>query len=478
MIKLEHVVLASPEQMEFIVEGMRNPMNSWDKSDSEYETAGYDIIGFDLGENDHSLMQRLSNAGTDHRKYMRMMPVYVRITAPLYWWSEFDTYKVGTVANSCSKMHKLLSKPFEMSDFSFDKLPGYKFEPKQYIPEADEDLEKWLEISDAQDGWLISNYGRVKHNGVILSCSVHSDGYIFSVFRSRKTGEYMQRPVHRLVADAFLPVVVGKYVINHIDGNKMNNSVMNLEWCTQSENVQHAINNRFTPTGLSTYQGKFSSKERQHIKDLCDSGEYSRRKIAKMYGVSHTCINDIVNDRYKYTTQENIFENFARPTIDTLNELRDSYFNSMDQNERKQIWYSIIQLLPSSYNQTRNIMMNYEVLANIYKSRKNHKLNEWSEFCKWIESLPYSGLITGSPAKQEQLMLEKQPYHWIYENDEYCNNCEHFHICLDKGGLVDVTTGDDIIKDHYINKPGYDCPKEIKIDNTSWSGLYRHGDED
>ena len=83
----------------------------------------------------------------------------------------------------------------------------------------------------------------------------------------------MQRPVHRLVADAFLPVVVGKDVINHIDGNKMNNSVMNLEWCTQSENVQHAINNRFTPTGLSTYQGKFSSKERQHIKDLCDSGE-------------------------------------------------------------------------------------------------------------------------------------------------------------------------------------------------------------
>lgn len=114
-----------------------------------------------------------------------------------------------------------------------------------------------------------------------------------------------------------------------------------------------------------------------------------------MIKLEHTCINDIVNDRYKYTTQENIFENFARPTIDTLNELRDSYFNSMDQNERKQIWYSIIQLLPSSYNQTRNVMMNYEVLANIYKSRKNHKLDEWREFCKWIETLPYSELIVG-----------------------------------------------------------------------------------
>ena len=80
MIKLEHVVLASPEQMKFIIEGMRNPMNSWEKSDSGYET-----VGFDLGDNDHSLMQRLSNAGMDHRKFMRMMPVYVRITAPLYW---------------------------------------------------------------------------------------------------------------------------------------------------------------------------------------------------------------------------------------------------------------------------------------------------------------------------------------------------------------------------------------------------------
>ena len=85
MIKLDHVVLASPDQMEFIIEGMRNPMNSNDRSDSEYKTSGYDIIGFNLGDNDHSLMQRLANAGTDHRKFMRMMPVYVRITAPLYW---------------------------------------------------------------------------------------------------------------------------------------------------------------------------------------------------------------------------------------------------------------------------------------------------------------------------------------------------------------------------------------------------------
>lgn len=125
MIKLENVVLASSEQIEFIIQGMRNPMNSWDKSDSEikYES-WHDMSGgeYILGNNDHSLMQRLSNAGTDHRKFMRMMPVYVRITAPLYWWKEFDTYKVGTVANSCSTMHKIQEKEFTLEDFSCEHL--------------------------------------------------------------------------------------------------------------------------------------------------------------------------------------------------------------------------------------------------------------------------------------------------------------------------------------------------------------------
>lgn len=221
MIKLEHVVLASPEQMEFIIEGMRNPMNSWEKSDSEYETTGYDIVGFGLGENDHSLMQRLSNTGTDHRKFMRMMSVYVRITAPLYWWKEFDTYKVGTVSNSCSTMHKIQAKEFTMEDFSCEHL-------------------------------------------------------------------------------------------------------------------------------------------------------------------------DI---RTKALLEE---------TIKALNDYRKLYieYNADDFEikgcpSKKDIWWQMIQLLPSSYNQTRNVMMNYEVLANIYKSRKDHKLDEWRNFCKWIEELPYSELITG-----------------------------------------------------------------------------------
>ena len=221
MIKLEHVVLASPEQMKFIIEGMRNPMNSWEKSDSymnysvdfenkEDETIEVRYPYYRVGAADVNLMQRLANAGIDHRKFMRMMPVYVRITAPLYWWKEFDTYKVGTVSNSCSTMHKIAEKEFTWEDFSCEQLD--------------------------------------------------------------------------------------------MDGR------------------------------------------------------------------------DVLED-----------------TINVMNEAR-AYFN---ENKAKNNWWQMIQLLPSSYNQRRTIMLNYEVLTNIYKSRRNHKLDEWHTFCDWIEDLPYSELITG-----------------------------------------------------------------------------------
>lgn len=231
MIKLEHTVEPSPDQMMFVIEGMRNPMNSWDKSDSgvclkslpchschENRNACKKNIdsGYVLGENDHSLMQRLAKAGTDHRKFMRMMPVMVRITAPLYWWKEFDTYKVGTVANSCSTMHKIQAKEFTMDDFSCEHLMG---------------------------------------------------GYL----------EQMRR------------------------------------------------------------------------------------------------IIDDLNNARKYFT------------------VGDQFFSPGNKRD----WWQMIQLLPSSYNQTRNVMLNYEVLYNMYHARKNHKLDEWREFCKWIETLEFSFLFTG-----------------------------------------------------------------------------------
>lgn len=251
MIRLEHIVLPSPEQMQFVIQGVRNPMNSHSRSDSGYqcvccsneickaECTGDDLCPrngeYRLGDKDHSLMLKLAKDGTDHRKYLRMMPVYVRITAPLYWWKEFDTYKVGTVANSCSTMHKITEKEFTLEDFSCEHL-----------------------MSD------------------------------------------------------------------------------------------YSMENELT----------------------------------------YTNPNDV--DEYCFTSKD-----ILEFTIDVLNHHRMKYVETKD----KKYWWQLIQLLPSSYNQTRNVTLNYEVLANIYKARRNHKLDEWRDFCDWIETLPYSDLITGKETK-------------------------------------------------------------------------------
>ena len=226
MIKFENTITPSAEQWMAIINGLRNPMNSWDKSDSKIYIIAMNAEGFPekhdfwAGYDDLNLMAQLRDAGTDHRKFMRMITVYVDITAPLYWWKEFDTYKVGTVANSCSTMHKIAAKEFTLEDFSCEHL---------------------------------------------------------------------------------LPV----------------------------------------------------------SKDHLES------------------------------------------TIDILNVYRDQYGVDTNPEIRKGYWWQMIQLLPSSYNQKRTVMLNYEVLANIYKSRKNHKLDEWSVgFMEWIESLPYSELITGKENKK------------------------------------------------------------------------------
>ena len=241
MLKLENTEVVG---WEHAIRGMRNPLNSWEKSDShfirdpDYGCCGNcpceDIDGrcdcCFIGQNDLDLMKRLCNAGTDHRKFMRMITVYVDITAPLYWWKEFDTYKVGTVANSCSTMHKIHEKEFTMEDFSHDRL------------------------------------------GVIVPAELNG--------------------------------------------------------------------------GDEVYQ--------------------------------------------------NLWIESLKRIIDDLNIARNSYIREKDPELKKKYWWQMIQLLPSSYNQRRTVMLNYEVLANIYKSRKNHKLDEWRDFCTWIESLPYSEIITGS----------------------------------------------------------------------------------
>lgn len=239
---------------EHAIRGMRNPMNSWDKSDSGICKGGDNGIGcknchanhtddyckhafdhsFQLGKNDHELMTKLRNAGTDHRKFMRMITVYLDITAPLYWWKEFDTYKVGTVANSCSTMHKIQEKEFSWSDFSIEHLINFGMWGEQFT-----------------DG--DASYAPAKVMGCVVSA--------LNGARDRYIGFKSRGP----------------------------------EWEAQA----------------------------------------------------------------------------------------------------KQAWWQMIQLLPSSYNQKRTVMLNYEVLVNIYKSRRHHKLDEWHTFCDWIGKLPYSELIVG-----------------------------------------------------------------------------------
>lgn len=232
MIKIEKTEVFG---WEAAIRGMRNPMNSWEKSDSGYCCGDKkcsaipecnldcDIPHYMIGPNDLKLMIKLRNAGTDHRKFMRMITVYLDITAPLYWWKEFDTYKVGTVANSCSTMHKIADKEFDVNDFSHEH-------------------------------------------------------------------------------------------IEELDGDEYN---MSYDWLLR--------------------------------------------------------------------------------TVDILNYYRTKYIEIND----KIYWWQMIQLLPSSYNQKRTVMLNYEVLANIYKSRCNHKLDEWRELCKWVETLPYAkGLIYNDTEKE------------------------------------------------------------------------------
>ena len=378
MIKIENIDVYG---FEAAIRGARNPMNSWDRMDSCYNNGE-----FEIGENDYKLLKNLTIAGPEHRKWNRMVTVTIDITAPMYWFSEYDTYKVGTVANSTSKMHKLLSKPFEMSDFSFDHLTGYRNEVKQFIPPIDELNEEWKDI---QYGYKISNQGRVKNpQGKILGGSTHKDSYRFVTIKGK------QIPIHRIVAENFIENKYDKPFVNHKDGNKMNNSVDNLEWVTQQENIQHSYKNKLQPSTAKTYKGKFTDEQRQQIKDEYNNTDISRRQLALKYNVSHTCICDIINDKYKYADKVNTYEEVARPLVDTLNELRDMWFREEDEAVKKEIWYNILQLLPNSYNQKRTVHLNYEVLGTMYKQRRHHKLSEWQVFCDTIKTLPYSEFIT------------------------------------------------------------------------------------
>lgn len=383
MIKVENIEVNG---ILTAIRGMRNPMNSWSKSDSHPNPDGSIYVG----PNDYDLMKRLTLAGSEHRKFLRQIFVAMDITAPLYWLKEFETYKIGTTSNSCSTMHRLTEKPFKLSDFSFEHLIG-KDEREYFDPNLDEITEVWKPL-EKYPNYMISNIGNVrniKRNRKLTPC-INSSNYKKYVLSGKNVY------AHRLVAETFIPNPNHLPEVNHKDGNKWNNYVDNLEWVTKSENALHAYENGLrTVDGYTRYKvaqssRRFSTEEIENIKELFHTDGYTKKQIAEIYNCSDSIICNIINGNTYIEVDLSPYDS-ARLTVDYLNQLRDIYLNTKD----KGVWYAMIQLLPTSYNQKRTVTLNYEVLLNIYRQRKDHKLDEWREFCRIIkEDLPYPEFIT------------------------------------------------------------------------------------
>lgn len=382
---------------ESAIRGMRSPMNSWNKSDSEkgepdmFENCANCTVGeFFVGENDLKLMKSLSKAGNDHAKFLRMINVTCDITAPRFWWEQFSTYRVGVVQNSTSTMHRLTHKVFEVSDFSCEHLRSYSSTHKNFIPPLREDEEVWRVFRDTN--YEISSEGRVKvkynqhhfedgkrgyYEREVVG-SEHQDGYLFVTINNK------QYPKHRLVAELFIDNPDNKPFINHIDGNKQNNRAENLEWCTHAENIEHSYKNGLQGKPVKTNESRLLHLIPK-VQEMYSLG-LSKRKIASELGISHPSVTYLL----EYEEPKNEF-NELLGTINRLNVLREEYLDTGD----KGVWRNMIELLPQSYNQKRTVQLNYQVLKNIYKSRKGHKLEEWQTFREWCETLPYFVEICG-----------------------------------------------------------------------------------
>lgn len=383
---------------EHAIRGARNPLESWHKSDSKYIDEEYVI-----GDNDLNLLQRLTLAGTDHRKFMRQIMVSVDITAPLYWYKEYDTYKVGTTANSTSFMHKGISKKFDINDFENDlKIDTLYNACNGHEVPIEDIVEEWRDVIGYEDLYKISNKGIIirKEFSIINKCnqkrtysekiikpSINSSGYKKVVLRKNGVGsnEYL----HRLLAIHFLPNPQKLPNVNHIDGNKLNCNLSNLEWCTISENSQHAFDNnlRYVTGYNKVVQGqnqrRFSEDDVLEIKQYYKDG-WTQKEIADYMGCYDSTINNIINGKHYNTPECEAIDDW-KYLINRLNKLREEYLQTSDKN----IWRHIVQILPESYLQTRTVTMNYENLRNMYFARRNHKLSEWHVFCDWIKTLPY-----------------------------------------------------------------------------------------
>lgn len=389
--------------LEGAIRGMRNPLESWYKIDSDFDS---NI----LGQNDKELAKKLCKSGSDHRKFMRQILVSVDIEAPLYWWKQFSTYSVGVVENSTSTMHTLHKKEISINDFETEFISGFKKEIKNIPNKINEEKEIWKDYP--KNGlYSVSNQGRVirkaykspsgrKNKEKLLKNIEQQDGYARIGIQKKGNNKYTTYPLHRMVAETFLENKVNKEYVNHKDGNKLNNKVNNLEWVNSQENTEHAIEEKLMSYSyerslkISKNNSILTKKEINEIKNLRRKGK-TMNEISEKFDVSKETIKETVNGEL-HSISLTSFE-ILKATIKKLNELREKYKKTKD----KKYWFEMIQLLPTSYKQKRTITLNYEVLRNIYFSRRNHKLLEWHRVCDWVEMLPHSELITISAGKKE-----------------------------------------------------------------------------
>ncbi len=402
---------------EHALRGMRNPMNSWDKSDSYTDTQTGKYV---IGENDMGLAKRLIKGGSEHRKFLRQIFVSVDITAPQYWIAELDTYKIGTVRDSCSFQHKGVSEPFSIRDFCFDDDRIYEILDPPPKEKREHKLVYNYETEEYKTYTVGEREYQVFKNGRVFSCPFYytdtkgrtrffdrqekiptqykHTGYWYFNLGGRKWHERWL--LHRLVAELWSEKPLGKVEVNHIDGNKGNNCIENLEWVTHSENEIHKHTHNLDGMSLSTqyleYKSSMKIKPYQSLgmKKLNEQG-VPQAKIAEMYNISQGQIWSILNDKFTSENHE-LFENcwFWEKMIEYLNFLRDGYLETKDYS----YFRAIRQILPMGYEYKFTMTMNYENLLNMYHQRKNHKLNEWSgiddptkpNFIAWVKTLPYA----------------------------------------------------------------------------------------
>lgn len=433
MIKAENIEVWG---FEHAIRGARNPMNSWQKSDSHTWERGYaencdrcikttldnidvrspNVDLYCIGQNDLDLMQRLFKAGMEHRKYLRQIFVSMDITAPLYWISEFDTYKVGTTKNSCSFMHKGTSKPFEITDFSIHDDRVYEI-LSYYDRKADPLIYKYdTDEYKIYTCWNGRKY-KVYRNGRIVSCAFE---YVDTMNRHRIFNERECSPslnsggyyelnlggggrekwlLHRLVANVWLTNKDTNYTVNHIDGNKGNNCVENLEWVPLSENIRKGFENGLFSNGKSLH-AKYRKWKNGHtivdpftktqvIKDHANG--LTCKQLAEKYDITLKQANNIISIHPSDNNELFRLCYMWETTLDMLNQLREEYLDTKDND----VFQQIRCLLPSGYNQRFTLTMNYENVFTIIKQRSGHRLDEWNKFVKILKTLPYVKEIGG-----------------------------------------------------------------------------------